>query len=163
MTGTVADLFLKYSIEKLQQQCAHVKACVAELSDEQVWHRGSEACNSIGNLILHLTGNMRQWIGHGVGGQADIRERDAEFAARGGRSSRDITDAFEAIVSDAVAILHGVTAERLTERTRPQKHDVSVLEAIYQVTGHLQEHTGQIVFATKQMTGKDFRFFTPKP
>jgi uncharacterized damage-inducible protein DinB len=153
-------LFVGYSLEKMQQMAAQVRECVQGLSEEQIWQRSGDNANSIGNLVLHLAGNIRQWIGHGVGGLADVRERDKEFAARGGRSTADILNLFEKTLTDAMQVVKEMPLQRLTERTKPQNRDVAVLEAIYQVVGHLQLHTGQIIFATKQMTGKDLGFFT---
>jgi hypothetical protein len=95
-----------------------------------------------------------------VGGLADVRERDKEFEARGGRSTSEILSLFENTLADAIHTVQNLAPGRLAERVNPQKRDVSMLEAIYQVVGHLQLHTGQIIFATKQMTGKDLGFFS---
>jgi uncharacterized damage-inducible protein DinB len=111
-------------------------------------------------LLLHVSGNIRQWIGHGVGGLTDVRERDKEFAARGGRSTAEVLALFETTLAEAMQILQQMPLPRLTERTKPQNRDVAILEAIYQVVGHLMLHTGQIIFATKQITGKDLGFFS---
>lgn len=156
-----AELFVGYSLQKLQQMREYVRDSLQSLSEEQLWHRSGENCNSVGNLVLHLCGNVRQWIGHGVAGQPDIRKRDAEFAAKGGPSRQEIAALFEQTLNDAAAVLAALPGDRLTERIRPQKEEVSVLEAIYQVVGHLQQHVGQIVFATKQMTGRDLALYKP--
>ena len=154
-------LFLAYSLDKMEQMRKQIRDCVQGLKEEQIWQRSGDNANSIGNLLLHLSGNIRQWIGHGVGGLADIRERDKEFAARGGRSTAEILGLFEKTLAEAASILQQLPVARLTERTKPQNRDVAILEAIYQVVGHLQLHTGQIIFATKQITGKDLGFFKP--
>lgn len=153
------NLFVGYSLEKMEQAGRQIRECVEGLSEEQIWQRSGENANAIGNLLLHLTGNIRQWMGHGVGGLADVRERDKEFEARGGRSTAEVLSLFERTLGEAIKILRDMPLARLTERTKPQNRDVAVLEAIYQVTGHLMLHTGQIIFATKQMTGKDLGFF----
>jgi uncharacterized damage-inducible protein DinB len=153
--------FVGYSLEKMQQMAKQIKECIEGLSEEQVWQRSGEHANSIGNLVLHLAGNIRQWIGHGVGGLADVRERDQEFAARGGRSSAEILSLFENTLAQASQIIQEMPLERLTQRIKPQNREVAILEAIYQVVGHLQLHTGQIIFATKQIGGKDLGFFKP--
>jgi uncharacterized damage-inducible protein DinB len=152
-------LFVGYSLEKIGQMSKQISECVQGLSEEQIWERSGENANSIGNLLLHLAGNIRQWIGHGVGGLADVRERDKEFAARGGRSTQEVLGVFQSTVAEAMQILQQMPLQRLTERTKPQNREVAVLEAIYQVVGHLMLHTGQIIFATKQITGKDLGFF----
>lgn len=160
MSEEIARLFLNYSIAKMQRMAEYVSTCLATLSQEQVWLRGGDNVNSVGNLVLHLSGNVRQWIGYGIGGLNDIRHRDAEFAAKEGPKA-EIAALFEKTVADAVATIGNLSPERLIERITPQGREVSVLEAIYQVTGHLQEHAGQIVFATKQMTGRDLRLSMP--
>ncbi len=159
--STPGRLFVGYSLDKIQQMAKQIKECVEGLSEEQVWQRSGGHANSIGNLVLHLAGNMRQWIVHGIGGLPDVRQRDQEFAARGGRSSAEILSLFESTVSEAVRIVQEMPLERLMERVNPQNHEVAILEAIYQVVGHLQLHTGQIIFATKQMAGKDLGFYKP--
>lgn len=156
---TTGQLFVNYSLERMQQMGKQIRECVQGLTEEQMWQRSGEHANSVGNLLLHLSGNIRQWIGHGVGGLADIRVRDKEFEARGGRSTAEVLGLFESTLAEAVQILKSMPLTRLIERTKPQNRDVAVLEAIYQVTGHLMLHTGQIIFATKQMTGKDLGFF----
>ena len=81
---SVESEFLNFSADKLTQLLGRIETCVEMLTPEQVWARTSANQNAVGNLLLHLNGNVRQWILHGVGGQADLRQRDAEFAARGG-------------------------------------------------------------------------------
>ena len=76
----VGELFLTFSRERLQLLASRIADCLGRLSDEQIWQRGSEVENSVANLVLHLCGNVRQWIISGVGGQADIRQRDEEFS-----------------------------------------------------------------------------------
>jgi len=158
--STTGAAFMGYSLEKMQQMSKQIRECVEGLNEEQIWQRSGDNANSIGNLLLHLSGNIRQWIGHGVGGLADIRERDKEFEARGGRSTKEVLHLFEKTVAEAIDILRAMPLQRLTERTKPQNRDVAVLEAIYQVVGHLMLHAGQIIFATKQITGKDLGFFS---
>jgi uncharacterized damage-inducible protein DinB len=158
--ASAGRLFVGYSLEKLAQMSKQIRECVQGLSEEQIWQRSGDNANSIGNLLLHVSGNIRQWIGHGVGGLTDVRERDKEFAARGGRSTAEVLALFETTLAEAMQILQQMPLPRLTERTKPQNRDVAILEAIYQVVGHLMLHTGQIIFATKQITGKDLGFFS---
>lgn len=155
MASTITDLFLTHSTKKLQSMKESIQACLQKLNDDQVWNRGSENENSIGNLILHLCGNARQWIIAGVGGEKDIRDRDKEFAARGGLTRDELLSRLTQTVDQCLEVIATVTPERLTETIVPQTGPVSVLEAIYQVVGHFQQHTGQIIFATKLETGQN--------
>jgi uncharacterized damage-inducible protein DinB len=156
---TVSRNFLDYSVEKLQQMSGRIEACLNTLTADQVWARGSENENAVGNLVLHLCGNVRQWIVAGVGGAPDQRQRDAEFAARGGVPIPELIAKLQETVADAAAALRNVTAERLVERVTIQYYDGSVLEAIYHVVEHFSGHTGQIIFATKMLTGSDLGFY----
>jgi uncharacterized damage-inducible protein DinB len=161
MSQEIAVLFLDHSTSKMKRMATHVSVCLGMLTQEQVWQRSNENVNSVGNLVLHLCGNIRQWIGFGIAGQEDIRRRDAEFAAKDG-PKEDLAALFEKTVAEALETLEKLPGERLVERIVPQGNEVSVLDAIYQVTGHLQEHTGQIVFVTKQMTGRDLALVKPR-
>ena len=156
---SVASEFLNYSTEKLELYLDRIETCVDKLTPEQVWARQSENENAVGNLILHLDGNIRQWILGGVGGQRDIRDRNAEFDARGGASTAELKARLRGTIEEAAAIVRGVTPERLTERIRPQGYDASVLEGIYQVVQHLAGHAFQIMLLTKLYTSQDLGFF----
>jgi uncharacterized damage-inducible protein DinB len=153
------EAFLDYSAKKLQQLCSRIETCLGTLNQDQVWARGSDNENAVGNLVLHLCGNLRQWIVSGVGGQPDIRDRDAEFSTRGGVPGSDLAQRLHGIVEEAVAVVGVVPAERMMERVMVQKYDVTVLEAIYHVVEHFSMHTGQIIFATKMLTGSDLGFY----
>lgn len=159
MAATLDRIFLDVSSRTLEQLLSRIRDCVGKLTPEQVWARGSENENAIGNLVLHLNGNVRQWIISGVGGAPDTRVRDAEFAARGGLAAPELLGRIESTVREAVAVLSKVTAARMTERLTIQKYDVTVMEAIFHVVEHFSQHTGQIIFATKMLTGNDLRFY----
>jgi uncharacterized damage-inducible protein DinB len=152
-------IFLDFSARKLELLTGRIESCLDRLSAEQIWARGGDNENAVGNLALHLAGNVRQWIVSGVGGKPDVRERDAEFAARGGASAAELKKRLRGTVEEAAAVIEGLSAERLTERVTIQKYEGSVLEAIYHVVEHFSMHTGQIQFATKMLTGADLGFY----
>jgi hypothetical protein len=163
----VAALFLDYSSRKLEQMNTYLGACLNRLTDEQVWRRGGPHENAVGNLVLHLCGNMRQWIMYGVDRQPDVRVRDLEFSKTGGVSREELLALFSGTVAEARAVLAALPAARLTDRTNPQPAagvgEVSVLDAIYQVVGHVQLHVGQIILLTKQMAATDLDLTMPRP
>ncbi len=138
-------------------------ACLKKLSDEQIWERQGPYENAVGNLVLHLCGNARQWVIHGVGGVPDVRVRDEEFSADGGMSGAELIVLFEATIDEAKAVIAAVPAERMTERIHPQGRNVSAMEAIYQVVGHVQMHVGQIILLTKQKIAGDLDLTMPRP
>lgn len=159
MEDMLDRLFLDCSVRRLEQLAGRIDSCVGKLTEEQVWKRGGENENAIGNLVLHLCGNVRQWIVSGVGGQPDIRQRDREFSARGGVPVSELSRRLRETLADAEAVLGKVGRERLSKRVTIQGYDVSVLEAIYHVVEHFSMHTGQIIFATKMLTGADLGFY----
>jgi uncharacterized damage-inducible protein DinB len=156
---TAEENFLKFSADKLDQLHGRILDCLARLTLEQIWARGSENENAVGNLVLHLSGNVRQWIGSGVAGLPDNRKRDQEFDARGGMAPADLSELLKTRVAEAAGIIRGVPAARLTERITPQGHDVTVLEAIAHVVEHFSQHTGQIILLTKALTGQDLKYY----
>jgi hypothetical protein len=121
--------------------------------------RRSENENAVGNLMLHLSGNVRQWILGGVGGAPDHRDRDSEFSDRGGMDARELKARLRSTVEEAVTLVRGLPAERLTEVIRPQGYEGTVLSAIYHVVEHFAGHAFQIIFATKLLTGADLGFY----
>jgi len=159
MADALDRMFADFSAKKLLQMAQRIDACLAKLTPEQIWARGSENENAVGNLVLHLCGNVRQWIVAGVGGAPDNRERDAEFAARDGVSATELSAKLTSTVEEAAAVIERVTDARLAERLLVQKYDVSVMEAIYHVVEHFSGHTGQIIFATKMLTSEDLGFY----
>jgi uncharacterized damage-inducible protein DinB len=163
MGNEIAALFREYSCSKLDMMVKDLRACLERLNDAQLWERHGTHENAVGNLVLHLCGNIRQWVMHGVGGAKDVRVRDAEFSANGGLTATALIELFESTVSEARAVIASLPAKRLVERVTPQGRDVAVLDAIYQVVGHVQQHMGQIILLTKQMTRQDLDLTLPRP
>jgi len=156
---TVERDFLETSARRMREAHERIQACLAKLTDEQLWFRTGDNANACGNLCLHLTGNVRQWILHGVGGQPDVRHRDAEFAAQGGVSRDELTARLRSTVEEAATLIESLPDASLTEIRHPQNRTVTVLEAIYHVVEHFALHAGQIIFLTKAVTGEDLGFF----
>jgi uncharacterized damage-inducible protein DinB len=163
LSEQMATSFAEISCRRLEMMTGFLETCLRKLSDEQIWQRQGAHENAVGNLVLHLCGNARQWAIHGVGGAADVRVRDAEFQADCESSGAELIALFAGTMAETKKIIAGVTAERLMERITPQGRDVSVLEAIYQVVGHVQQHVGQIILLTKQMTATDLDLTMPRP
>jgi uncharacterized damage-inducible protein DinB len=136
-----------------------IERCLQELSDEDVWWRGAEESNSIGNLILHLSGNARQWIVSGVGGASDTRARQEEFDRRSGLGRDGLLAALRETIAEVDAVLERLDPALLLERRPIQGHDVTILEAIFHVVEHFAMHTGQIILLTKLLAKKDLRFY----
>jgi hypothetical protein len=114
--------------------------------------------NSIGNLVLHLCGNLRQWIVSGVGGAADVRDRPGEFSQRGLILKEELLQRFEAVAREADAVLAGTAEDRLREPRRVQGFEETVLSAIFDSLAHLAGHTQEIVCLTRLQLGETYHF-----
>jgi uncharacterized damage-inducible protein DinB len=136
-----------------------LEAAVKQLSEDDIWWRPNEASNSIGNLILHLCGNMRQWIVEGLGGIPTHRDRDGEFAAKGPMPKAALLARLEDALAEVEGVLKGFDANRLLERKSIQIYEVSALHAIYHVVEHFSYHMGQILYIYKLRTGRDLKFY----
>jgi uncharacterized damage-inducible protein DinB len=136
-----------------------IERCVALLSDEQIWWRANEESNSIGNLLLHLSGNVRQWIISGLGEAVDARDRDSEFAQRETITRDEVFGRLKQTVEEARAVLGRLDTNALLETRAIQGLEVSMLEAILHVVEHFSMHTGQIILLTKLLTATDLHFY----
>ena len=144
----------------LAENARKIDVCLAKLSNEQVWERGSAEENAIGNLVLHLCGNVTQYFVSGVGGAPDTRERDGEFNAAGGVDVDTLRALLARTMADVVAVLGGAAEERLMDVIRVQNRDITMMQAILKSAEHFGMHTGQIIAATKRLTRQPTGFFT---
>ena len=137
-----------------------IERCLERLTDKQIWWRPNEESNSVGNLVLHLCGNARQWIVSGVGGASDARHRDAEFAQRDVISREELLELLRSTLRDVSSVLERLDSATLLEQRKIQGSEVDCLEAIFHVTEHFSMHTGQIIWLTKLLTASDLRFYS---
>jgi uncharacterized damage-inducible protein DinB len=156
---SVEALFLEFSVSKLRQFADRIETCLGKLSEEQIWARGQDHENAVGNLALHLTGNVRQWIVSTLGGNPETRDRDGEFGTRGGPGAAELSRNLRAVVEQAAGVISGLSGTQLTETYEVQNYRVSGVEVVYHVVEHFAQHTGQIIFATKMLTGGDLGFY----
>ena len=158
--NAIAESFLKRASEYLLgDYLPKIERCLEKLNDEQIWWRANEESNSIGNLILHLCGNARQWIVCGVGSAPDARNRDSEFEQRDVIPRDELVTLLRSTLSDVHATLQSVDPSKLLEYRKIQGNDVDILEAVFHVTEHFSMHAGQIFLLTKLLTASDLRFY----
>ena len=136
-----------------------LRHCVNALPPEAVWTRTDERSNSIGNLLIHLGGNVTEWILGGVGRQTISRYRAGEFAQKTGRDASKLLDDLEAVLRKADSVLAGLTAKDLDRSIVIQGRETTVIGAIYHVVEHFAMHTGQIVLLTKIHAPGKIRFY----
>lgn len=155
-----AQAFIAQSRELLKTDyLPKIERCLERLTDEDVWWRASEESNSIGNLLLHLSGNVRQWIVSGVGGGADARVRQQEFDERAILPRTELLARLKQTLEEADGVLSSLDDARLLESRQIQGSDVTVLEAVYHVVEHFSMHTGQIILLTKMLKHTDLKFY----
>lgn len=155
----LAGLFLAQARRLLRETyLPRIERCVKQLSEEQIWWRANRASNSVGNLLLHLEGNVRQWIISGLGRTPDRRERDKEFAELGPLPRSVLLGCLRKTVREACRLLAKLSSRDLTRTYSIQGFHVTGLQAIFHVTEHFSHHVGQIILATKMQCGKDLGF-----
>jgi uncharacterized damage-inducible protein DinB len=159
--------FLSFSAARLQTCGNTIATCLGQLTEEQIWYRGGPHENSVGNLVLHLEGNIRQWILHGIAGHPDVRRRDDEFSLTASVPSSDALASLTRTLNQAREIIATLPPARLREVIDPQPTGTSrhatILEAIYKIVNHLDHHTGQIILLTKQLAARDLDLSIPRP
>jgi uncharacterized damage-inducible protein DinB len=136
-----------------------IERCLELLTDEQIWWRANPQSNSIGNLLLHLSGNVRQWIVCSLGGAPDERDRDSEFAERRLISRDELLARLRQTLNEADSALARFDPEKLLERRVIQGLDITALEAIFHVVEHFSMHTGQIIMMAKMFAEVDLGFY----
>lgn len=144
---------------ELSSALGKIKHCLGQLSDEQVWWRAQLSLNSIGNLTLHLCGNLRQWVIAGLGGTADVRDRPSEFAERGPISKDELLRKLDTAVTEAKEVLLRLAPHQLLETRRIQGFDVTALAAIFDTVPHFRGHTQEIIYMTRLQLGDAYKFF----
>lgn len=160
MQSNVTGLFLEYSRWKLvDEYWPRLKSAVQRLDHDQVWWRPNETSNSIGNLILHLDGNVRQWLVASFTRVDDDRDRPTEFRARGTASTSALLAQLGGTIEEANAVLSRLSEADLTATFDIQGYSVTGLEAVYQVIEHFGMHYGQILYVTKLLTGQNLGFY----
>jgi hypothetical protein len=163
MSATGAELttlFLEFSRKKLlEQYWPRLRTCVEPLTTEQVWWRPNEASNSIGNLILHLNGNVGQWLVASFNKQDDHRDRPAEFSAKEGIAVSGLLEKLGATMQQAAGVLARLSETDLLAPYEIQGYTVRGLDAVYQVVEHFGLHYGQILYIAKNLSGKDLGFY----
>ena len=160
MDANVTGLFLDFSRRTLLEQFwPRLRGCVQPLTGSQVWWRPNPASNSIGNLILHLNGNVRQWMVASFNRLADERNRPAEFNETGSIPASVLLDRLGETMREVSDVLSRLTESDLLARYEIQGYNVSGLEAVSQVVEHFGLHYGQILYITKSLTGEDLGLY----
>lgn len=151
--------FCQAAARKLEKDRYQIERCCGLLSDAQLWQRANQHCNSVGNLVLHLTGNVGQWILAGLAAEPFRRDRPAEFAERGPLERSALLGRFNEVVTRATQVIRSLDAAALTREYVIQAYRVSGLLAAFHVAEHFSFHTGQIVHLTKAACDLDVSLY----
>lgn len=150
------ELFVRESVTFLRDTYVpRLKTALETLPEGDLWWKPHEGAISFGTILLHLAGNVRQWIISGLGGAADHRERAGEFAASDGPSGEELLDRLRQTVEEACAVIEAMDEEALTRGYTIQGFEVTGVHAVYHVTEHFSWHTGQAAWIAKCRAGAD--------
>lgn len=154
--------FKAQSLTFFEANTPRIQQCINELSEAEVWLRPNGSSNSVGNLVLHLCGNITQYVLSSLGGQPDQRARDAEFAAEGGFTKQELWEKLAATTAAAARVMAAASEAELLRVRSVQGFQMSGIGIVVHVTEHYSYHTGQIAFWTKQLKNKDLGFWADK-
>ena len=155
---SIGEAYLAEARGALKSALAKIEHCLDQLADEDLWWRAFESHNSIENVILHLCGNLGQWVTSAIGGRPDTRDRKAEFAERRALPKRELIAQLRRTVAEADAALAACPVRELVQPIRVQGFDTTKLAAIFDSVSHFVGHTHQIVYITRLRLGDRYRF-----
>jgi uncharacterized damage-inducible protein DinB len=159
MTNPFLNEFIEQSIYHIEQNTPRIIRCLQEMDEIEIWKSPNENSNSVANLLLHLCGNIRQYVISALGAIVDTRERDKEFSTKTGHTKSGLLKELTNTISEATGIIKNMDEDRLTKIYSVQGTRLSGIGIIIHVTEHYSYHTGQIVFWTKQIRNKDLGFY----
>ena len=147
-------------IRLFEEGIPRIKKCLAQLSEEEIWHRPNDNLVSIGNLVLHLSGNVRQWIVSGLGGRKDIRVRDVEFETTKSISNEKLLGDLEKVMAEVEEVLNEISPEDLLKSRKVQGiFEETGLSILVHVVEHFSYHVGQISRDTKRIRNMDLKYY----
>jgi len=130
---------------------------IGQLEDSQLWYRNHPTDNSIGNLVLHLVGNLRQWILSGIKNLPDTRDRPLEFSTQQGISKIDLLKMLRGTIEESCRAIDALPTSRITESKLIQDTDTTIAYALVMAVSHLGLHVGQIQFIAKGILKERFQ------
>lgn len=154
------DLLIAETKRRLFEECIpRLKKCLNELTETEIWYRPNDNSNSIGNLVLHLCGNVRQWICAGLGKQPDVRERQKEFDELGPLPTKDLIEKVNLLQRDVEKVLESINPEMLLEVHDVQIYKESGLSILVHVVEHFSYHVGQMTYFVKWRKDMDMGYY----
>lgn len=143
----------------IEESLPRIRKCLHALTEDQIWHRPNENVVSVGNLILHLCGNVRQHIISGLGGAADNRKRDEEFTTKGPMPAEELLKRIEDTLAEAALALDNLDTATLLRPRVIQGNETTALQTITHVVEHFSYHVGQITYFVKTTENIDTGYY----
>ena len=159
MHNLVIQDFKQHILTRMEENTPRIERCLAELSDAEIWQRPNPSSNSVGNLILHLCGNIRQYAIASLGNKEDQRQRETEFAAQGGFTKMELMGTLQSTVSEALETIRLAPDPEMLRVRTVQGFQMSGIGIAVHVCEHYSYHTGQIAFWVKLLKDKDLGFY----
>ena len=156
----LVEELVKNALYRMDENTRMIKQSFYEISEEQLWQKPNTSLNSIANLLMHLSGNITQYIISSLGEKEDIRERDLEFSAVGGLTKSEVLKKLEDTVDTAKRVIFDATPDQLIKIRSVQGFSFSGVGIIMHAVEHYSYHTGQIAFWVKQLKEKDLGFYS---
>lgn len=156
------ELVKQESIRRLEEGLGRIHKCIGMMADDHVWHRPNANMVSVGNLILHLAGNVGQWINATMGEQPDQRQRSIEFSETGPLDRVELLDKLDRTMQQAKITISGLTPERLIEIHRVQGFEETGVSILIHVVEHFSYHVGQITLHTKLLLDTDTGYYADR-
>ncbi|MFT4678575.1 MAG: putative damage-inducible protein DinB [Flavobacteriales bacterium] len=155
----VTDEFLAQVVLRISENPPRIEQCISGLTEDQLWFRPNESLSSIGNLILHLCGNIRQYAITSLSETTDIRNRSSEFNAHGNYTKCELLSMLKSTVQEAIQVVETLNEKQLMKTYEVQCYSLSGMGILVHVAEHFSYHTGQIVFLTKFLANKHLKFY----
>ncbi|GAB5399589.1 MAG: hypothetical protein Aureis2KO_11740 [Aureisphaera sp.] len=159
MKDRLIQEFKENAVYRLNESSRMIDIAMKKIGEEAIWKRPNAVSNSIGNLMLHLCGNIRQYAISSLGNTPDIRSRDTEFEAQEGYSKMELLEMLNQTVLEAIETIKAVSDEELVRVRDVQGFQLSGIGIIMHVVEHYSYHTGQIAFWVKQLENMELGFY----
>lgn len=160
MASALTKEFIAQSIAYFEQNTPKIEKCLSELTEDEVWHRPNASSNSIGNLLLHLCGNITQYILSSLGNVEDRRERDKEFTSNSVFTKEELLQKLKSTTDAAVSVIRNLKEDEMLHKRSVQAYQLSAIGIIIHVVEHYSYHTGQIIYWTKLLKDEDLGFYS---
>ena len=154
-----AQAFLQETRQALAQEHRRIAHSLGQLDESQIWQRPSPDVNSIGTIIVHLCGNLRQRFLHGIGGAEDVRNRPSEFTGAATFSKQELLATLNELIRKIDALLQDLPVGVLLAPRRIQGEETVGLAVIYRTVTHLEGHALQIAYVTHTLVGDRYEPF----